>query len=465
MASVWAQGRQQSDATNPPPPDQTSVWASLDPQAQAAQQALAREPRPMVPAALSAPPPQVALAKQPPSPEQEQIGADQAKLSKLEWQDTHPWGTPENHPGKLGKVAHVFSTLGNIAGDIFAPATMANIPGTQLNRQVQEGSLAKRLETESTAESGNEYRGAEAAKDTEETTEMPGKQSDTHALDESEIAEHNAQASALLHPQAKTDFEAWQQQNPGKPIEEWLKAQAANKTQTPETEYFSEYERLHPGSTIADATKAYKRDSQAPERAPVVNVLVPDGKGGYVDQGIHPGSTVAPGAITPSGMNTMNTPTAQTRNMAEMAQTVLPQMQAVNTEVDQLAQSVGPAVGRWNQLLTNKGGADYPQFAKLDTDLDLLASAIVRTHFGARGGQQYREELKKMFGEAQSPADLKARIAGANGWLQGYAHMADRNGASGQPEGEGQMMRARDPQGVLHEAPAGTPLPAGWKAE
>lgn len=26
-------------------------------------------------------------------------------------------------------------------------------------------------------------------------------------------------------------------------------------------------------------------------------------------------------------------------------------------------------------------------------------------------------------------------------------------------------IRARDPQGVLHEAPAGTPLPAGWKAE
>jgi hypothetical protein len=27
------------------------------------------------------------------------------------------------------------------------------------------------------------------------------------------------------------------------------------------------------------------------------------------------------------------------------------------------------------------------------------------------------------------------------------------------------MIRARDPKGVLHEAPAGTPLPPGWKLE
>ena len=33
------------------------------------------------------------------------------------------------------------------------------------------------------------------------------------------------------------------------------------------------------------------------------------------------------------------------------------------------------------------------------------------------------------------------------------------------PGGQKKMIRARDPQGVLHEAPAGTPLPQGWKSE
>lgn len=113
--------------------------------------------------------------------------------------------------------------------------------------------------------------------------------------------------------------------------------------------------------------------------------------------------------------------TTTQRNMAEMAATVQPQMESVQDEVQSLANSIGPAAGRWNELMTNKGGADYPEFAGLDTDLDLLASAIVRTHFGARGGQQYREELRKMFGAAQSPEDLIHRIQHAESWIEGYA--------------------------------------------
>lgn len=129
--------------------------------------------------------------------------------------------------------------------------------------------------------------------------------------------------------------------------------------------------------------------------------------------------------------------TMTTRAMAEMATTVLPRMTAISGEVDRLANEIGPAVGRWNELMVNKGGADHPEFAHLDADLDLLASAIVRTHFGARGGQQYRQELRKQFGEAQSPEDLKARIAAAQDWIQGYADM-EQHPAGSQPQGGSQ---------------------------
>ena len=135
--------------------------------------------------------------------------------------------------------------------------------------------------------------------------------------------------------------------------------------------------------------------------------------------------------------------------MAEMARTVLPRMQEVKNEIDTLADSVGPAAGRWNELLVNKGGADFPEFAQLDTDLDLLASAIVRTHFGARGGQEYRGELRRMFGEAQSPEDLKARIDGASGWIQGYAEMDRRHRRPGAGPGGG--------GGGATATPGGTP--------
>jgi hypothetical protein len=91
--------------------------------------------------------------------------------------------------------------------------------------------------------------------------------------------------------------------------------------------------------------------------------------------------------------------------------------------VDTLAESVGPFKGRWNEFMVNKGGKDFPEFAGLDIDLDLFASALVRTHFGARGGGQYREALKHMLAESQSPEDLKARITHADKWLLGYANI------------------------------------------
>lgn len=116
--------------------------------------------------------------------------------------------------------------------------------------------------------------------------------------------------------------------------------------------------------------------------------------------------------------------TATSRTMAQMAQTVEPQLALVGKEVDDIANQIGPGAGRWNDWWVNKAGIDDPAFAALDTDLDLLSSAIVRTHFGARGGIEYQKALKKRFTSAQSPADLKARIAHAGTWIEGYAKMA-----------------------------------------
>ena len=129
-----------------------------------------------------------------------------------------------------------------------------------------------------------------------------------------------------------------------------------------------------------------------------------------------------------------------------------PQMDNVKQEVQNLAQSLGPAVGRWNKLMVNKGGTDYPEFAGLDTDLDLLASAIVRTHFGARGGSQYREELKKQFGEAQSPEDLINRIDHAEGWIKGYAAAGGAKSAGGNQSAQGGA-QGGIPNGATHTVP------------
>jgi hypothetical protein len=64
--------------------------------------------------------------------------ADQQKLAQEDFDKLHPYGADISaHPGTLGKVGHVLSKIGNVAGDIVAPGVMANIEGTDLNKARQ----------------------------------------------------------------------------------------------------------------------------------------------------------------------------------------------------------------------------------------------------------------------------------------------------------------------------------------
>lgn len=66
---------------------------------------------------------------------------------------------------------------------------------------------------------------------------------------------------------------------------------------------------------------------------------------------------------------------------------------------------------------------------------------------------------------ARAQGTAEGKTAGApDGILDKVGGMFGGGGAAN-PAATPGMMRARDPQGHLHEAPAGTPLPAGWKLE
>src|SRR5437899_8285665 len=75
------------------------------------------------------------------------------QVERIEDQKAHPWGSEENHPGRLGKIGHVLAKIGNIAGDVIDPAAMAIIPGTELHRGVEEAGAEKRLGAAETRES------------------------------------------------------------------------------------------------------------------------------------------------------------------------------------------------------------------------------------------------------------------------------------------------------------------------
>jgi len=87
----------------------------------------------------------------------------EAQLTRLQDQKANPWGSAENHPGFGGKLAHVLSKVGNIAGDIVAPGTMELIPGTDLNRQAKEAGLEHNLGAAQTREASAKRGEAETA--------------------------------------------------------------------------------------------------------------------------------------------------------------------------------------------------------------------------------------------------------------------------------------------------------------
>jgi hypothetical protein len=85
-----------------------------------------------------------------------QAQADRLKLAKMEYEKMTPWGSPDNHPGILGKIGHVAAKVGNIAGDVTVPRIMQNIPGTDLNKIQQRNALGSALTADTEANLRNQ---------------------------------------------------------------------------------------------------------------------------------------------------------------------------------------------------------------------------------------------------------------------------------------------------------------------
>jgi hypothetical protein len=348
-------------------------------------------------------------------------------------------GTPWAERSTGSKIGHVFAKVGNIAGDVLAPGIMARIPGTDLNRNIEEQGLARQLNDVTGEEAKNAYTGVEQAKTEEETKEAPQKAADTHALTESEITEHNAQAANLLHPQAKTDFEAWQRQNPGKPIEDWLHALSASKvSDKPDParqQLVDEYQKSHPGASLAKANEYASAALQAPQRAPVIQMFVPGANGQSTLQTIHPGENVAPGAVTASGVNSQSINTAK----------------AASTE-QKAAQSVVDETDMAHQLAREAEAGNAP------ADVD-LALSFFKTIKGAGTGIRFTQQEQNLIRGSRSTA----------GDLEGIAQKVIGGGQMFTPDQRNKILQVMDlhaEQARHHlggeSSPGGAP-PAGAK--
>jgi len=157
--------------------------------------------------------------------------------------------------GWLGKIGGGLTKMGNIAGDIFAPGVMANIPGTDMNKRM----VANRAERtkEKQQQLGTEQENADANKSRADTearketfAEIKGPQAKTENVQQGyadairDALANERDPNTDPHVQAwkkalqdeqkpqetKTPFEAWQKQNPNAPASDWLALEAKNKS-------------------------------------------------------------------------------------------------------------------------------------------------------------------------------------------------------------------------------------------
>ncbi len=144
-------------------------------------------------------------------------------------------------------------------------------------------------------------------------------------------------------------------------------------------------------------------------------------------------------------------PTASVLTQSQRAQMIQPQVDALNSQIDATTKYLGPLAGRWSGVMAGKVGANSPQVAKLQTQLKLYTTALMLAH-GLKG-EEYEKSLGQYFNTAQSPENLKARIAGANGFLEDYANSTGHGPGSGvlpNAQGGGNGFSVKAPNGKTY---------------
>jgi hypothetical protein len=457
-------------------------------------------PSPMVPDRTAAQLSHVSLGM---SPDEQHINALRAKRESLYDADArpygfagaapsalHPNGLAPNHPGAWGHIAHVLSTAGQIAGDIVAPSIMAEIPGTQFNRMIQEHSDTNEINHERQLMSENQERDAGTQATQLANANEPQKAADTHAQSVAETGLANAQTQKALHPAPQNEFELWRQQNPGGTPEQYNQVMSKPLTDQDAAARNAVWD------TIADKYhlpkgqfRAGMSGTDATALATALNNVVGKDQGGQ--KIIIQGQNAANAAGKTRDANTEKAYTAASKDLNSQFSAAQTQAETLATAREELhSGAVGQAAGTIKTLVGLAGGKGTG-VRITQAELNAIAHARgIQGDFegfinklsgqGALSGPQLKQMddlLSDVEGKIRQKMSVQDkyldRLAQANSeqdirGIQSEYRKEALSGAqssegSGAQTGGGGTVYARDPSGQLHQAPAGTKLPAGWK--
>lgn len=412
--------------------------------------------------------PKVSLAKFDPqsaSPQEVAMRPALAKLRSDEQKDIDPWGSPDNHPGFLGKLGHALSWA-------------TGGPG---RRQMEESGLEKSLQEMLNSESKNTEQGAQTDEAEARTNALnnpkePKDKPDTLQTDEGMLQydpKTNTWSPIQVNGDTAMPFTKPMASQPDK--FQHVAGTAGGKqmfaSYDPRSGHFMDQQ----GNILTDFKPSDKAmqgvlGQYAPVRLlqgllntayndnpallPLVGQLAKQIMGQY---GVNPGQAQEVMGGTPEGQPQNETggtiglrmpeaPTGTTRTRGQFAGELIPTMEQASKEIDSLGDQLGPFMGRISDLVTGKIGAYGPKFSGLQTDMHNIATGWGRAHGNS---EKVMEAFYNDLNSAKDPANLKEKLIHYVQQAKIYKGVGE--GHPNQTNGEGNSAdTVYDDKGVAH---------------
>jgi hypothetical protein len=362
------------------------------------------------------------------------------RQEQLNYKSEHPWGAPISaHPGALGSILHGLSVAGNIAGDIVDPGAMSLIPGTQLHNAAlargNEQGIAQGEKAENeTAETAARTTAAGAEKEKADTEQQKLDDSETAPQNPKDTFEKlqdgslvqlttdphtgNSSVKLLYKGDPKVETELATLQVGGKPHSVLVNKQSGETIK--DLGETKEPNAGEPGSW------QMVENGKNPDGSPHMSLL--NSKTRQISEPVGSGA----GTIQAKGTNAA---TGAMKTAAYRANTALAGIPDVVADIDKLSDKLGPVMGRWNEFMQGKVGADDPDFAGLRADMSLLSTAVTLAHAQGRMSEGLREEFDRMINQPkQTPQNIKATLGKIQTWME---RQSNPNGAGAGNTGTG----------------------------
>jgi hypothetical protein len=405
-----------------------------------------------------APEPTVALD---PNVQHQIEGHEQNALERDYEKDSKPWGSPTNHPGVFGKIAHALS----------------HATGGDTRRKWEEQGLANQINTQLGEESQQALQGAQTGHANAETRELEegkvpleqakaGQAAGANDTKSDIATQHNQTLEdiASMHQAAQRAFQhvvgtsggkdTFANYDPSKGVFTDLAGNILTDFKPKDKAMQGAYGAYGPMRLAGQLLNYASNDNPAliPVLSPIISHMMASAGGGNAAQiqdvlGKIPEAQPQDDQGQAIGLRMPGAPTGATRSRGQFAEAVLPSIADAEAKINQLGDKLGPMSGRFSELYTGKLGAYGPEYSGLQTTLHNIGTAWMRLHANSESA---RQDFLHALSSAKDPANLIANLHSIDSQARDYVQQGKGRGGQGSAQSGG---NAGVPKGATHTVP------------